>query len=83
MARARAVIRTPYPSVDTVAKALGVPKPRARQISLMVDHLMATNGKSEEWIYRAFRTGRLTKQYGTDRAVKASATRPPKRRSKT
>jgi hypothetical protein len=41
----------------------------------MVDHLMATNGKSEEWIYRAFRTGRLTK--------KASPRRPPKRRSKT
>jgi hypothetical protein len=61
--------------VDTVAKALGVSKRRTRQISLMVDHLMATNGKSEEWIYRAFRTGRLTKQ--------ASPKRPPKRRSKT
>jgi hypothetical protein len=73
MARPRAVIKTPYPSVATVAKALGVSKQRTRQISLMVDHLMASNGKSEEWIYRAFRTGRL----------KTSAKHPPKRRSKT
>ena len=41
----RARIDTPYPSLSTTAKVLGVTKTRMRQLASLVERLLRENGK--------------------------------------
>ena len=52
MARRRVLITTPYPSVNEVAKSHGVPRRQVREITAMVDEILASP-----------RYRRLVKQY--------------------
>jgi predicted HAD superfamily phosphohydrolase len=44
MARRRVLITTPYPSLNRVAKLLGVPRREVEAVKAMVDEILADRG---------------------------------------